>query len=257
MPKAELVHNTDEPTRNVVHATFWSSPPVRPGQAAGPISSPSRRGMLAAAASALVAGAAVATTAHAAPIAEPSDDAKLIQLADEIIALDAESQRLGEIQDDLPVFGRARDDFNKKHIRPLVDRHHDLMPQLAMTPATTMPGFLAKARVIQTISNCAPGYADPWQDDAMGWSLANDLLGVASVWRTDEERALLDEDFASMTAAREAEQEAEMAEIKRRTNVETMTRAELEASVPGILEFRDTADRLYRRTIERLGGDVA
>jgi hypothetical protein len=35
--------------------------------------------------------------------------------------------------------------------------------------------------VIQTISNCAPGYADPWQDDAMGWSLANDLLGVASV----------------------------------------------------------------------------
>jgi len=39
---------------------------------------------------------------------------------------------------------------------------------------------------MQEFSNCAPGYADPEQDDAMAWSLANDLLGVPSVWRSDD-----------------------------------------------------------------------
>jgi hypothetical protein len=128
------------------------------------------------------------------------------------------------------------------------------MPQLVAMAATTMAGFCAKARIVQEFNNCAPGFADLDHPDAMAWSLANDLLGVASIWRTDEERTLRDEDFASTIAANEANREAERAEIKRRTNVETMTRAELEASIPGTLEMRAVVDRLYRRTIERLEG---
>jgi hypothetical protein len=74
---------------------------------------------------------------------------------------------------------------------------------------------------------------------------------------TREEQALIDKDVASMIGAREAKQEAEMAEIRRRANVETMTRAELEASMPAVLELRATVDRLYRRSIERLEGGAA
>jgi hypothetical protein len=132
---------------------------------------------------ALAAGAAcVAVTA--APAA--GDDAELIRLADEIMTLHAETNRLSDIEDALPDW-QARARFNKKKIRPLVDRHHEPMPELVMMRATTMAGFQAKARVLHVFSNCAPGYAEPDQDDALGWSLANDLLGVASVWRPDED----------------------------------------------------------------------
>ena len=62
-----------------------------------------------------------------------------------------------------------------------------LAPQLTLLPATTLAGMRAKARFVQEFNNCSPGYARPWQDDAMARSLANDLLGQASVWRSDDD----------------------------------------------------------------------
>jgi hypothetical protein len=75
----------------------------------------------------------------------------------------------------------------REQIHPLVDRIHDMEERLATMKATTLEGFRAKARIVQTFSNCSPGFADQWHDQAMAWSLANDLLGVRSVWRSDDD----------------------------------------------------------------------
>lgn len=146
---------------------------------------PSRRGLLTSGTAALLAVTAAVATAKAASL-PAGEDAELIRLADEIMALYAESNRLSEIEDGLPNW-QERNRFNRKYIAPLVDRHHELAPQLALMPATTLAGMRAKARFVQAINNCAPGYALPWQDDAMAWSLANDLLGEPSVWRRDQD----------------------------------------------------------------------
>jgi hypothetical protein len=66
----------------------------------------------------------------------------------------------------------------------VVDISHQLRSELAELPATTMAGFRAKARIVQHFNNCAPGYAASDMDDAMAWSLANDLLGVVSGHRS-------------------------------------------------------------------------
>jgi hypothetical protein len=141
---------------------------------------PRRRGFLAA----LAAGAAVVPLVAARGASEGSDTA-LIAVADEIIALERESNRLSAEEELLPV--REQHAFSEKHIRPLTNRSLDLRDELALTPATTMAGYRAKARVLQIYTNCTSGYADPWQDDGPAWSLANDLLGVPSVWRQDED----------------------------------------------------------------------
>lgn len=85
--------------------------------------------------------------------------------------------------------GKERWAFNQRHIQPLIDRHLELMEQFIPLRATTMDGFRAKARVLQRFNNCAPGYAELGDPEALGWSLANDLLGVASVWRSGEDVA--------------------------------------------------------------------
>ncbi len=46
---------------------------------------------------------------------------------------------------------------------------------------TALAGFRAKARVVREFGNCADGSATGEEDDAMAWSLANDLLGIPSV----------------------------------------------------------------------------
>jgi hypothetical protein len=150
------------------------------------ITTPRRRGVLTGTLAAVLTGATAVATAKAASLPVGGDDAELIRLADEIMAAYAESNRLSEIEDNLPDW-QERGRFNRKYIAPLVDLHHELAPQLALMPATTLAGMRAKARFVQAINNCAPGYALPWQDDAMAWSLANDLLGEPSVWRSDED----------------------------------------------------------------------
>ena len=73
-----------------------------------------------------------------------------------------------------------------------------------------------------------------------------------------EERAAIDVENAAKAAAREAEREAAhkatMAEMVRSHTVETMTREELEAALPGYLKMRDIADGLYKEALERLAG---
>lgn len=141
---------------------------------------PRRRGLLAA----LAAGAAVAPTlaVHA---ADNGSDAALIELADGIMDLDRQINRLSEQEEALPF--RNQRPFREKWIRPLSRRQNEARDELATLSATTMAGFRAKARVLQVYNNCSPGYAKPWEDDALGWSLANDLLGVPSIWREDDE----------------------------------------------------------------------
>jgi hypothetical protein len=137
-----------------------------------------------------VAAVAVGSSASAtAKALEP--DAELIALADRIMANDAESTRISDEIDLIPVARRedwrARDRRHEREVRPLVEANWDLRMELAEARATTIEGFRAKARVIQAFSNCALGFADSFNDDAMAWSLANDLLGVASIWRPEDE----------------------------------------------------------------------
>ena len=169
MPKADTEHTTARDTGR-----------TRPDT----ITTPRRRGLLTGTIAALLTGSAAVAAPNTRSLPAAGDDAELIRLADEIMALYAESNRRSEIEDGLPNW-QERNRFNRKYIAPLVDRHHELAPQLALMPATTLAGMRAKARFVQAINNCAPGYALPWQDDAMAWSLANDLLGQPSVWRSD------------------------------------------------------------------------
>ena len=145
---------------------------------------PSRRLLLALAGALPVA--AVPVVASAAP---EGDDAAVVRLADEIMAIHAETTRLSEEAEAVMRPGKAKDRFRQDRIWPLVDRHWELISELAMTPATTMAGFRAKARVVQEFNNCSPGYAEPCHDDAMAWSLANDLLGVPSEWAEEADEA--------------------------------------------------------------------
>ena len=158
-----------------------------PGSPASPF--PARRGMLTGAAAAL---AAAPFTAHAAQIRtvatlarDPGPDAEVIRLGAAVMANAAEIDRLSDVGEALPHAEGWR--FTEKNIRPLVREGWALRIRLAQMRATTLEGFRAKARIVQEYSNCAPSYADPDADDAMAWSLANDLLGVASVWRGEGE----------------------------------------------------------------------
>jgi hypothetical protein len=151
-------------------------------------SAPSRRSLFGAGA-ALLAGAAIATTAAHGATAEP--DAKLIDLSAKILANEVETDRISDEIDLLPndtlAERRIRNQRYENEVRSRVAEFSNLRRELAALPATTMAGFRAKAAVVQQYADCAPGFAETFQDDAMAWSLANDLLGVASVWRSDDE----------------------------------------------------------------------
>lgn len=69
------------------------------------VPNPSRRAMLVGSTAALVAGAAIATAAHGAAVAAPvsaGDNAEIVRLADEIMAAEAESDRLSYVEEELP-----------------------------------------------------------------------------------------------------------------------------------------------------------
>jgi hypothetical protein len=144
---------------------------------------PGRRGLLGGAA-ALLAGAAAVTLPRAALATGAGPDAVLIRMVDILLALDAKTSKMWEELDDLP---RATAEIiRERDIRPLLDAEWEMRMEIAGMQATTLDGFRAKARLVQCYNNCAPGFADLGNDDALAWSLANDLLGVASVWRPDD-----------------------------------------------------------------------
>jgi hypothetical protein len=158
---------------------------------------PTRRSAIGFSLAALAAGLTVPVLASASPTEGISSidtlgtDAELIALVDRIMANGAESNRISDEIDRMPAARpadwQARDRRYKREIYPLTDANWQLRMELAMMRATTLEGFRAKARIVQEYNNCAPGFAESHQDDAMAWSLANDLLGVASVWRPEDD----------------------------------------------------------------------
>ena len=103
------------------------------------VENPLRRRLLAGATAALAAGAAIAVTARAAPVASPggaSDDAELIRLCDEAQRLEArvcEIDRYGTSEEDCAAVTTAWDTIHKA---------------IAGTPAMTLIGLQAKARAL-------------------------------------------------------------------------------------------------------------
>src|SRR4051794_32515603 len=89
---------------------------------------PRRRGFLAA----LAAGAAVTPLAALHAASEGPDDA-LVRLADQILALEHESQQLCEEEETLP-FG-ARQRFHESRIRPLSRHSTEMRDTLAVMTA--------------------------------------------------------------------------------------------------------------------------
>lgn len=120
-------------------------------------------GMLAASAALTTVGA---TSTAAAPI-EP--DALLIALADELDSLDARSNALCAAHRDL-------DYLDTPGIPPIEARRDDVLEALAATPATTMKGFTAKARVLRTKGL----RGDMQTHEAIADSLAADILAAAT-----------------------------------------------------------------------------
>jgi hypothetical protein len=138
-------------------------------------SKPSRRALL-------IGSAAVAAVSAAAaePASDADADAEIIALVNRIMATDAESNRLeAEFEEQHPDASFSeRWSFRDKKISPAVQREWDDRALLAGMQATTLAGFRAKAVVVQTFNNCSPGYATGYEDDALAWSLANDVLRV-------------------------------------------------------------------------------
>jgi hypothetical protein len=128
----------------------------------------------------LVGGAASATilavNKPSAPAASvPDADTEIVALVDKIIASYRECNRL-EIEAETESSDRAAQIW--KQIRDRVDQEWNMRAQLASLRATTLAGFRAKAAVIREFNNCADGYVTGYEDDALAWSLANDLLGL-------------------------------------------------------------------------------
>ena len=140
-----------------------------------------RRDFLAFTAGAVAARTVLPVVAHAAP-ADPA--AELVRLADAIDENDRRSSSLDKERD------RTSDRAERARLQamqePLTEASWDLRAALAEIPATTMEGFRAKARVVRLYDYEGDGFASPYSQEAVAYSLANDLLGLATVWRTDE-----------------------------------------------------------------------
>ena len=111
-------------------------------------------------------------------------DAEIVRMVDEVMTLATESKVLADQSDSLDWVASER--FFNERIRPLVRHSHELRAALVPMRATTMAGFRAKARVVQEYCNCEAGYTMGDEDDAMAWSLANDILGVPTVMADDD-----------------------------------------------------------------------
>jgi hypothetical protein len=134
----------------------------------------SRRGILAASAALLATGGAVVPALASA--ANP--DAELIAMCDRFVATEAEWRRLGdiacELEDtapDTPEHAAAEAAFTA------LERDDDLLDQIAATPALTLAGMRAKARVVHAFYT--PDPPDNAVVDGVMWSIVTELAGVA------------------------------------------------------------------------------
>ncbi len=132
--------------------------------------------------------------------AEPNADAEIIRLADAIMTGNAETMRLNDLGEELDFTpeNEGRRAQLSAQIEPLVREGWDLRARLAGMQASTLAGWQAKARVVREINNCSDGYTSGYDDEALAWSLANDVLGLPSVLKTEDAE---DEGEASVPAS--------------------------------------------------------
>ena len=121
-------------------------------------------------------------TTTADPARDPDDD--LVRLADAIEAEAAASEPLLDLAE--RTADRAERERLWTRIRANTERSWELRAQLAQTPATTLAGFRAKARIVRRFTYDGDGYEQRDTDTAIAASLANDLLGLPTIWRDDD-----------------------------------------------------------------------
>jgi hypothetical protein len=147
---------------------------------------PSRRGMLAAAASALVAGAGAATMAHAAPSHADGADAELIAL---LATLEAQETRVRSIVDEakcLPDGITPASRAQERRLEEAMDEWWNTAEAIFEIPLTTPPAIRIKAQALQMVlldllrPGC-PGYVDPGEHGdqrlRLAWTFACDAAG--------------------------------------------------------------------------------
>jgi len=119
---------------------------------------PSRRAILAGSTAALLAGAAIATAAHGAPVALPSDDAALLRLHQELVAQTAVVQAWNDDK-----ISEAEGEAADRHWWEIVNAMWGIKP-------TTPAGAAAKAaaaHLVLTFSHYSSGTSDDFAWDTL------------------------------------------------------------------------------------------
>ena len=116
--------------------------------------------------------------------AKAGADAEIVALVVRLLKSHREAQRQWAISSE------TDDVAERIRLRDLACRDTksdwDIRAKLAGMPATTLAGLQAKAVLVREYNNCSSGHATGYEDEAMAWSLAGDLLGLASPITTGE-----------------------------------------------------------------------
>ncbi len=130
----------------------------------------SRRALIGSSAAMLLAGAFEAGASKAAEL-----DHDIIDASREYVALEAELGRLCTLEGRVP---EAERDEVLALQGDVMDQQEPLRALLANTPARTPEGLRAKAAALQAWLPASSDGLEPGDDDdALAWSLCNDLLG--------------------------------------------------------------------------------
>ncbi|QDJ10785.1 hypothetical protein HVPorG_04674 [Roseomonas mucosa] len=121
-------------------------------------------------------GAVLATTSAAAAevSVSPHPDAAILALRDRCLTLNARSDALMELIEQMPN-GPEREAVWEQ-VYASVGKWHELKREMAQLPAITQQGMAAKAQVLWPIVDPGEGFeAD--DDSVLAWSVCRDLLG--------------------------------------------------------------------------------
>jgi len=114
---------------------------------------------------------------------------RLLPFSDAIMVGHEEGNRLSLLEDGLGSAPANRDQKKRiaAQLETLASDGWDMRAQLAVTQATTLAGWRAKARVVREFNNCGEGSGTAYDDDAMAYSLASDLLGLPVEFKKEDE----------------------------------------------------------------------
>lgn len=113
-----------------------------------------------------------------------SPDAKLIALCQKLVDREREHQAVCD-----PYWDQGKDPPAEVYewMRESVSDFHDVRVEIGSIPATTVPGLLAKARMIVALSG--PTGEHPRSDEYVAWSLARDMLALRLALRAPGDEA--------------------------------------------------------------------